>query len=82
MSQELNIAGIELGELPDKWRVYGAMAIMKCLDENGNNRLCMKISEDWSMWEATGALQSLASSTMYDFNNSLENPESNTEEPT
>lgn len=67
----INIGGMELEDLPEGWAPHGVMVIFRCLDDAGHSRVAMRMSDDWSIWEAAGALSGFAKSVMEDFTNSL-----------
>lgn len=73
----LQIAGVFLdGDIPEGWTPYGALVILKCLDKEGKAKLCFRSNgNDWTVWEAIGALEAFASSLNEDFQESLEDTE-------
>lgn len=46
--------------LPDKWTPVEALALVKCLDENGELRLYQATTTGLTSWEALGMLTAAA----------------------
>lgn len=81
MAQNVSIEGIETdGPIPEGWTPYGALVVMKCLDEAGKPRLIYRASDDWSVWEAMGALECWATTLNTDFQDCLESSEDDGDE--
>jgi hypothetical protein len=43
--------------LPDGWTPLEAVAVVKCLDENGMPAFCIRMTETLLTWESFGLLQ-------------------------
>jgi len=48
--------------LPDGWTPLDAIAVIKCLDENGIPAFCIRATETLSSWESLGLLQAAVDS--------------------
>lgn len=71
------INGIEMrDDLPEGWNPYEVIAIFKCLDSEGDTRLCMRVSKGWTSWEAMGAIEGFGTSLNQDFQDSLDDDQS------
>jgi len=71
------IFGLETSEpeLPPKWTPLEAVAVIKCLDEEGNLGFVIRSTESLSPWECFGLLELAAKSQAKDIVDGFEDDE-------
>lgn len=61
-------------EVPDRWIPLEAVAIVKCLDEDGDPALCYRLSGGLTEWETAGMLLSCLDTLREDIKTRLTGP--------
>lgn len=70
------IFGLESStSLPDNWTPLDAVAVVKCLDEDGNLSYVIRSTETLSDWECFGLLEIAAKSQARSILNDIEDDE-------
>ncbi len=71
------IFGLETStpDLPENWTPLEAVAVIKCLDEEGLPSFCIRSTEGLSGWESFGLLELAAKSQAKDIIDAFEDDE-------
>lgn len=52
----MELAGLNTEPLPDNWTPLDAIAVIKCLDEEGETALVLRTSDGLRVWDSVGLL--------------------------
>jgi hypothetical protein len=50
------IFGMLTEPIPERWTPFEAIAVLKCLDEDGEVALCLRSTESLRSWDSVGML--------------------------
>lgn len=52
----MQLAGLDAQDLPEHWTPLDAIAVIKCLDEDGETALVVRTSDGLRVWDSVGLL--------------------------